>query len=609
MGLGSGAATYVSKSDLAQEQGQEPQLNFRILGRIFRYTGAYRLKRNVVFAITALRAAQKPLLGLFLGMVINGPIAAGDWPGTALGALGFLGFAAFTEITFHFRQRLALELGESVVHDLRRDLYDKLMEMNMSFFTQMKVGSLLSRFISDIENVRRGVQTVFFFSLLMLGQMLGAGVLMLVTNPVLFCIVLVVAPVVYGINHYFRSRLSHWSRETQRSQSRLTGKIAETVNGIKIIQSFARQRRNADEFEELAGQHASNNQRLVFNSAVYLPLLEFNSQCFLAILLLTGTYGAYTGAFDAQVGDLVTFFFLANLFFAPIQSIGRIYTQALASMAGAERVFSLLDEKPDWEDRAVRAVPQPLRGRIEAQGLGFAYSKDEPVLQDVSFVVEPGQTAAVVGHTGSGKSTLSNLVAKFYIPTEGELFIDDIPIQDLHGPELRRQYGIVTQTPFLFDGTALENILLGNARARREDAVRAVERLGCLDLLQNLPSGLETQVGEGGNNVSSGQRQIICFARAMVADPRILILDEATSSIDTMTEARLQEALGRLLQNRASIVIAHRLSAVRHADKILVLKEGRLVETGTHQELLKRAGHYAALYREFTTGYDERLGS
>jgi len=582
-------------------QEEEPRLDVKQVFRIFSFMKPYARLRDLCLVLSALRSILRPTQGFMIGVIINGPITSRDYSGVVVYSLLFLVLSIVTEIVFRYRMLASQKLGERVAQSLRNQLFEKLQRFTLSYYTKTKLGSVLSRYISDIEQMRRGVHVVFFFGMMLVGQMLVSSLFMLFYNPLLFCVVLVVAPAIYGVNIYFRGRLSKWSRATQRSQSRLTSKVAEAVNGMKIIQSFARERLTLEEYEGLMREHAGNNENLAKNSAIYLPLLEFNTQVFLTLLFSIGAYGSLTGSFQSDVGDFIAFFFLANYFFTPVQNIGRIYTQALSAAAGSERVFGLLDTDPDWKEEGLRKVDS-LEGRIEARNLNFRYEKGgRPILMDVSFSVQAGQSLALVGHTGSGKTTLANLISKHYLAGENELLIDGRAIETLDARSLRSHYGIVTQETFLFDGTIIENVKLGKETATTQEAVAAIESLGCIDLLENLPNGLETKVGENGKNLSNGQRQLVCFARAMLRDPRVLILDEATSSVDSITELRLQQSMKRLMSGRTTVMIAHRLSAVTGVDKILVLDHGRLIEEGDHESLIQRRGTYAEMYREFVS--------
>ena len=599
-------------------EAEPSALDWRILRRILTHTRPYAAKRNTIFALTVARAIQKPAMAWAIAAVINGPITGGDYSGAVWGAAGFFALALVTELTFHFRQRLQLELGEAVVHDLRNDVFRQLQRMPLSYFNKTKLGRILGRVITDIESVRRGVQNVFFFSLMLFGQMAGAAALMLYYNWALFCVLLAVGPLVWLTNRHFHPRLSRHSRAAAESQSRLTGSVAETVKGMRVIQGYARQRESDDRYGRLIDRHSDNNVGLANESSLYLPLLDLHSQVFLAALLVVGGYGALHGFAGMEIGSLIAFFFLPSLFFQSLQHLGNLYTQAITSMAGAERVFQLLDLKPDWTD-APGAVdlpdPRTVRGpgrapagsaavgrtgaRVEFRDLSFEYEPGRRVLNDLSFTAAPGETVALVGHTGSGKTTIVNLIAKFYLPTSGEILIDGQEIRTLRGESLRSQMGIVLQTNFLFTGTVMENIRLGRPEATDAEVRAAATSLDCLDLLESLPQGFATEVGERGTSLSLGQRQLICFTRALLANPRILILDEATSSVDTITESRLQHALDRLLATRTSFVVAHRLSTIRRADQILVLDQGCIVERGPHLQLLAQRGAYHALYRQF----------
>ena len=589
---------------LRDEDDDEPQfkpLEWGIIRRLFAYTKPHARKRNWLIVLTLLRSAQLPALVWLGAEIIAGPIARhepdrlGWWIG------GYCVLALFTDGLFHFRQRFALEMGELIVNGLRSEIFSHVQRMPMSFFHRVKLGRIISRVTSDVEAIRVGIQDSLFVSIVQIGQMCFAAAVMLRTDWRLFSIVLVMAPVLWLINRRFRMRLSQDSRAAQESFSRVTATLAESVNGIRVTQGFVRQETNAGLFRGLLADHSRYSIALARTSAILTPLLELNSQFFVAILLILGGWGVLHHG--ADVGVLIKFFLLANQFFAPIQVLGNQYTQALIAMAGAERVFRLLDMKPDWEDAPkAKDLPKPIGAvgaKVEFRNVSFGYDPGRLVLHDVSFTAEPGRMVALVGHTGSGKSSIINLVSKFYLPTAGELLIDGHEVRTLTSHSLHRQMGMVQQQNFLFAGTVLDNIRFSRPGATDDEVCAAARQLDCIDLLEALPNGLLTEVGERGGGLSVGQRQVICFARALLADPRILILDEATSSIDALTEARLQKALVELLRGRTSFVVAHRLSTIRHADLVLVLDQGRVIERGTHAELLSLGKHYAALHRQF----------
>ncbi|HWB13183.1 MAG TPA: ABC transporter ATP-binding protein [Pirellulales bacterium] len=574
--MASVAATLIIRRPDEREADRHP-LEMRLISRLLLYTGPYRGKRNWLLFLVFVRSLQLPALTWLTAAVITGPAARGDATGVVWGTLAFAALVVFTQLVMHFRQRLALELGEAVVHDLRRDLFAHLVRLPMSFFNATRLGRIISRMTSDVENVRVGVQEVLFVSIVQVGQMLVAAAFMLWYDATLFLVVLGLAPLLWAINRYFHRALSESLRAVQESFSRVTATLAESVNGIRVTQGFVRQEANAQVFGELVADHSQYNMAVTRAQSVFLPLLDLNSQLCYAALLLVGGYRVLVGG-GAEVGDLVGFLFMAALFFSPITVLGNQYNQALTAMAGAERVFRLLDTGPDWHDADDAVALPDIAGRVEFQQVSFGYDPRRLVLRGINFTVNPGETVALVGHTGSGKTSITNLIARFYQPTSGRILIDGQDIAHTTSQSLRRQIGIVLQQNFLFSGTVLDNIRLGKPQASDEDVLSAVRTLDCLDLLEALPYGLETQVGERGTSLSLGQRQLVCFARAMLADPRILILDEATSSVDTVTEARVQAALAALLQGRTSFVVAHRLSTIRDADQVLVLADGQIVE-------------------------------
>ncbi|HET7539347.1 MAG TPA: ABC transporter ATP-binding protein [Polyangiaceae bacterium] len=597
-------------------------LDWPLLRRFWQRTQPHARQRRIVLVTTAIRAVQRPLLFWATAAVINGPIAAHDATGAWLGSLGFLGLALTTAFVFHLRQRHMNEFGEQLVHDLRRDLFANLQRQPSSYFHKTKLGRILSRVVSDIEATRRGVQLCVFLGQEFL-QLAVCGGLMLYQNRVLFLVILAFTPFVLWSNRYFHPRLHRFSRVAAESQSRLTGVLAEAVRGVRVIQGFARQGRGEQAFARQADQLAYDNVTLASTSALYAPLLGLTGQLFLAALLVIGGYGALHDFAGLEIESLVAFFFLPTSFFMSVQAAASYYPQILSAQVGAERVFQLVDLTPEWEDapdahdlpdprtplssatvrdttgEAPAAAAECAGVRVEFRGLTFGYEPTRPVLHDVDLVITPGQTVALVGHTGSGKSTMAGVVAKFYLPSAGAVLIDGHDTRALRSQSLRRQLGLVQQSNFLFGGTVRDNLRFARPDASDADLEDAARRLDCLDLLLALPRGLDTEVGEGGASLSLGQRQLVCFTRALLADPRLLILDEATSAIDPVTEHRIQRALTRLLTGRTSLVIAHRLSTIVQADVIVVLDHGRILERGSHHALLAQRGAYHALYREF----------
>ena len=587
------------RDDSERDVEIKPLQLFSLLGRLFKYTKPYARQRNVLFATVIIRSIQLPLIGKSIAWVINGAVTRHDVRSLVWGVATFTALIILTQVNFYFRIRLALSMSESVIRDLRDVMFAHLQRLTVGFFNKMKVGRIISRMSSDLESIRAGVQDVIFISIVQAGQMFFSAIFMFFADRVLFCVMMAMAPVIWVLNRTFRTRLSTAQREAQESFSRITATIAESVGGIRVTQGFVREEVNAGLFRDLVEDHSRYNMSMARTSAAFLPLLEFNSQFFIALLILIGGYRVLNPAVGTPVASIIQFLFLANLFFDPIKALGNQYTQALTAMVGAERVFRLLDTKPEWTDPPDAIELKSITGRVEFRNLSFGYEPGRIILRNINFVAAAGQTVALVGHTGSGKSSIINLISKFYLPGSGELLIDGTNILNINSDSLHRHMGVVHQQNFLFEGTVLDNIRFPRPTASDEEVILAAQKLDYLDLIETMPNGFHTHVGEGGIGLSLGQRQLICFTRALLADPRILILDEATSSIDAITELRIQNSLTTLLRGRTSFVVAHRLSTIRQADLILVMKHGEIVERGTHDELLQCDGVYKALYSQY----------
>ncbi|MDK3157503.1 ABC transporter ATP-binding protein [Kamptonema cortianum] len=588
-----------SPADEVEEQFQTVHFNWSLVRRLFDLTLPHRKLRDKLLLTVVLRAIQLPILTWMIGVIIDGPIRRGDFGQTLLYCAGLLLLVVFTEVVFYYRMKFALILGENAVNDLRREFFAKLQQMPMSYYHTTRLGRIISRVTSDIESLRVGIQQVFFVSMVQAGQMIFSAIFMIYYDFVLFCIVLAMAPVIYLLNQQFRSHVTRATRSAMESWSRVTATIAESVSGIRVTQGYSRQERNARLFKSQVDEHSSLNVEVARAQAVFQPLLEFNSQFFIVALILIGGWQVLHPSAATSIGDIIQFFFLANLFFAPIQVLGTQYAMLMQALAGAERIFKVLDSEPEWTDSPTAIDLPDISGHVIFRDVTFGYHKDRPVLHSISFEARPGQSVALVGHTGSGKSSIINLLGKFYLPDSGQILFGGRDIREITSSSLHRRMGIVQQQNFLFTGTILDNIRFSKPLATNLEVIEAARNLDCLDMIESLPEGFNTQVGEKGASLSLGQRQMVCFVRAFLADPRILILDEATSSLDVLTEKRIQNAIGKLLEGRTSFIVAHRLSTIRHANLVLVLDQGRIVEAGTHESLLALGGYYSSLHEQF----------
>lgn len=608
------AQTLISAAVTNEEREPEHRpLQWPLIRRLFAYTFRYPLLQWIIigqaFAMAAVITTPPAIFTETIRWTIERPerwtSATGLLPvhGLMIGAGIIVLVGVFFYFCFGWRVRCVNKLNELVVVDLRDDLHRHILRLDMAYFDRTKLGRILSRGTSDIAAMRAAVAQTIPRTFIQGLSMLFYFIAMLIYDWPLALMLLAFAPIIVYANEKLGARMEHAYRVVQESYSRLTSSIAETVAGIRVTQGFARESVNAGMFHSVLMIHRRNNMRAAVMHGLYMPLFDLASQIVGIAIILIAAWRISSG--HMTVADLIGFMLYSAGFFGSAVALADLYGTTLHAMAGAERFFALLDTKPTINDppgepgREGNRVRPTGAARIQFESVTFGYIEGTPVLHGVSFIAEPGQTIALVGHTGSGKTSIVNLVCRLYEYQGGAITIDGRDLRTIPLDELHSSMALVSQDNFLFDGSVMNNIRFANPDATDAEVIEACRTLGCLDILEGLSGGLQTNVGERGAGLSLGQRQLVCFARAMIANPRILILDEATSSVDTFTEHLVQQALERLMQRRTCLVVAHRLSTIRHADQILVLDQGRIIECGSHGQLMIEGGHYAKLYDEF----------
>lgn len=575
--------------------------------------GPYRRRIALMLFAVVMASATSLAPPYLAGRAIDAGILAGDERALTMIVIAFVILTTAYAATSYLQTYLVGWVGVRVLQDLREEVFKHIQKMSIGFFTRNRPGALISRMTNDIEALNQlisdGIVTLFSNIL----TLAGVVIILMLLDWHLALITFCVLPLLLVTSLVFRRYSAGAFKETRERISAITSHLQETLSGVRVVRSFGQEDRHINRMTELNTLNRQANMRTVYLNATYFPATELMTAIGTAVILLYGGYQVVYG--NIQVGVVVSFIGYLQLFFDPIQQLAQLYATYQQGMAALDKIFGLLDTDVEIVDAPDAVDPGTVEGSLSFDGVSFSYATeaggtgDEAVsdgsgrwaVRNIDLDIAAGETVALVGTTGAGKSTLAKLVTRFYDPQRGAILIDGKPLAHYRQRPLRRQMGIVPQEGFLFSGTIAENISFGRPDAMIEEIEAAAEAVGASGFIRRMPEGLETQVGERGVQLSSGQRQLVAFARIILTAPRILILDEATSSVDTQTERTIEAALDRLLSGRTAIVIAHRLSTVRRADRIVVLDRGEIVETGSHEELISAGSYYSRLYTAWTS--------
>jgi ATP-binding cassette subfamily B protein len=569
----------------------------RRLGLLWQLTQPYRL-RTALSTVSLLTATATALAPPYLAKVaLDDAVKGHGGARLVLVVVLFLAAGLANWGMTYVETYMTGWVGERILADLRNRLFAHLQRLSLGFYERNRAGVIISRLTNDVEAIDQlvtdGVTSLVQNSL----TLIGTAVILFVLDWRLALATCTVLPLMTIATAMFRKRSARAYAQVRERLGLVTATLAEDIAGMRVVQAFNREQAAFENFRNVAQRYREANMRTVVLNGIYFPAVDLFSTAALAVVLAYGGH-LYFGH-SISLGTLFAFMLYVNNFFDPVQQLSQLYNTFLSATAALDKIMGVLDEEPQVVDRPGARELARIGGHVRFEGVRFTYGRGDEVLHGIDLDVPAGTTVALVGHTGAGKSTIAKLLARFYEPTHGRITIDDVGLNEVTQESLRRQLGVVPQEGFLVAGTVAENIAFGKPDASSDEVVRAAQTVGAHEFVLRLEDGYETQLGERGSRLSLGQRQLVAFARALLADPRVLILDEATSSVDIGTERRIEEALRVLLADRTAFIIAHRLSTIRDADLIVVLEHGRVVEQGSHEELLARRGLYTSLYGDW----------
>lgn len=581
----------------SQDQVIDKSFNWKQMWRLLQYIKPYA--KNLLplsFMTVIISAAIRLLIPILIGVyTLDRALIEKDTTLLIQLVSIITGLYVLSYIVNALRIRWMNQLGQNVIYDLRKHLFTHVQSLSHRFFDQRSAGSILVRIMNDINSLQE-LFTNGVINLLTDFLLLIATIFILFSiNAKLTIAIMVILPIMFFISTNLRQKIRLSWQQVRLIQSKINSHLNESIQGIRVTQTYTQESENNQFFKEMNKDNFETWQQAVRKNAMFGPFVEITNAIGTAILIWYGAFLIMNG--ECTIGEFVSFAFYLGMFWEPISRMGQLYNQLLIGMASSERIFEFLDEQPIVAEAAKPLVLPSIEGNIDFEDVEFSYNAERKALNGISFSIKAGQTVALVGHTGSGKTTIANLVSRFYDATAGVVKIDNHPIQELSIANLRSQISVVLQDTFIFSGTIMENIRFGNPRASDEEVIAAAQAVGADTFITKLSSGYQTEVEERGNVLSVGERQLLSFARALLAYPKILILDEATASIDTETEVKIQNALRTLLKGRTAIMIAHRLSTIREADKIIVLDHGKILEQGNHEQLMEKQGVYYELVK------------